>query len=72
MISWIFILGCAFGSVVTGLIFRLLLVGTIRVDYSDPFDGPYMFLEISKNVESITSKRHVLLKVSIENFVPRK
>ena len=44
-------------------------VGTLRVDTSDPDDQPYMFLELSKNVGDITSKKSVLLKVSTENYI---
>ena len=48
------------------------LVGTLRVDTSDPDDNPYMFLELSKNVTDVTSKKSVLLKVSTENYISQK
>ena len=38
----IFILGVLVGAIFTGIVFRLFLVGTLRVDHSDP-DGPFFF-----------------------------
>lgn len=68
----IFFLGTVIGSIFTSIVFRLFLVGTLRIDSSDPFDGPYMFLELSKEVKSVTNKAYVVLKVRNENFSPRK
>lgn len=38
----IFALGVLVGAIFTGIVFRLFLVGTLRVDHSDP-DGPFLF-----------------------------
>lgn len=65
-------LGFLVGSVITAIIFRFFMVGVLHVDKSDPDDAPYMFLEISKGVDSITSKKHVILKVDTKNFIPHK
>ena len=46
--------GAVIGSIFTGIVFRFFLVGTLRVDRSDP-DGPFMFLELKKSIEHVTS-----------------
>lgn len=72
LVTIAFIAGILIGSLVTNAIFQRAKVGTLRVDSSDPEDGPYMFLEIDKGVGDITSKRCVLLKVSLDSYLPRK
>lgn len=69
----IFIIGYIFGIVSAFLsIYIRMNAGVLRIDHSDPFDSPYMFLEISKNIEYITKKKYILLKVRAEDFIPRK
>ena len=60
------------GCVVRSTIVKNMYVGTLRVDTSDPADGPYLFLELSKNVDAVMSKKRVVLDVSIENFISQK
>lgn len=72
METLIFLSGVFAGISITVLIFRAYLVGTLRIDRSDPEDGSYMFLELSKGVGDITSKKHVILKVDTKNFIPHK
>lgn len=67
----IFALGVLIGVIFTGIIFRLLLVGTLRVDHSDS-DGPFLFLELSKRVEAVVSKKYVVLRVKVKDFLPHK
>ena len=67
----IFILGISVGVIITGIIFRFFLVGTLRVDHSDP-DGPFLFLELSKRVESVVSKKYVVMRVKAKDFIPHK
>ena len=55
-------------GVVVGIMVCLLLslrikVGTIRLVVDDPNDNPYLFLELSKDVNGITRKKYVLMKV---------
>ena len=64
--------GFSIGCIVTMIIFRLFLVGTLRIDTSDPDDVPYMFLELSKGVDAISSKKYVILRVNINNFISHK
>lgn len=71
-IALIFLAGMFFGISVVTIIFRAHWVGTLRIDNSDPEDGPYMFLELEKGIGDISSKKHVILKVKRKNFIPHK
>jgi len=81
MLILLFVLGLVIGGVIGGIIgciftrnsmTKKLFVGTLRVDTSDPDDHPYMFLELSTNVDAVTSKKCVVLKVSTENYISQK
>ena len=66
-------IGYIMGILVTFVFVHIRMkAGVLRIDHSDPLDGPYMFLEISKNVDFITNRRYVLLEVRREDFIPRK
>lgn len=47
-------------------------IGNLRVDQSDPSEPPYLFLELSEGVHTVTNKKTVHLKVRVENFVSQK
>ena len=49
-------------------------IGKLRIDSSDPYDGPYLFLELKQSVESVKlqDKKYVLLEVDATDFVPHK
>lgn len=57
-------IGIFIGVVLTVLLFRKNMVGTLLVNTSDPDDAPYLFLELSKDVSDVTNKRYVVLKVN--------
>lgn len=67
----IFALGVLVGTIFVGIAFRFFLIGTLRVDHSDP-DGPLLFLELSKQVGFITSKKYVVLRVKMKDFLPHE
>ena len=67
----IFTLGVLVGAIFTGIAFRLFLVGTLRLDHSDP-DGPFLFLELSKRIGSVVSKKYVVMRVKAKDFIPHK
>ena len=46
-------------------------IGTLRIDSSDP-DGPYLFLELSSNVDFVKNKRYVTLKVDTKSYITQK
>lgn len=64
--------GVLLGISISSIIYRSYFVGNLRIDNSDPVDGPYMFLELEKGVGDISAKKHVILKVKRENFIPHK
>lgn len=64
----IFAMGILAGAILMGIVFKFFLAGSLRVDYSDP-DGPFLFLELSKRVESVTSQKYVMLKVKAKDFI---
>ena len=63
------ILGVILGYILNELISRIRSEGTIRVDMSDPYDGPYMFLEISDSIENVGDKDYVTLKVEVSDYI---
>ena len=64
------IVGIVIGIVFGRQVFRSDVVGSLRVDQSDPDSGPYLFLELShKGADAIYKKRYVVLKVNIKNYI---
>ena len=49
-------------------------IGKLRIDSSDPYDGPYLFLELKQSVEAVKlqDKRYVLLEVDATDFLSQK
>lgn len=68
----LFFVGVSLGVSIASIIFRSHFIGYLRFDNSDPEDGSYMFLELSKRIRNISSKKYVILKVKLENFIPQK
>lgn len=64
-------IGIMVGSIITRIIIRPLDIGTLRIDTSDP-DGPFMFLELSKDVNTVASKKYVVLKVNLKSYISQK
>lgn len=47
--------------------------GFLRIDYSDPDSGPYLFLELSnKDAGKIEKKRKICLQIKRENYLPQE
>lgn len=68
----IFAIGIIVGCILVNIVRHIKSVGTLRIDISDP-DGPYMFLELDKvQVDTISSKKYVLLRVKLKNYIPHK
>lgn len=64
--------GVLLGVGISVIVHKAYFVGVLRIDNSDPSDGPYMFLELEKGIGDISSKKHVILKVKREDFIPHK
>ena len=60
--------GILIGCAVTILVLRVRAIGALRIDRSDP-DGPYLFLELAKDVDPVSTHKYVILKVKNENFI---
>ena len=56
-----FILGCLVGGIITCVIFRFFLVGTLHIDRTNPYEDPYFFLELDR---IIGSKEYIMLRVN--------
>ena len=76
MWGWFIMVGVL--GLVVGFIFGVcavyhhLKVGTLRVDQSDPFDEPYLFLELSKSVNYVMGRKVVVMDVKVEDYISRK
>ena len=57
------------GFVMKIFIFRTKPIGILKVDESDPEDGPYLFLELEVNPNVIKQARTVTLKVDTKNYI---
>lgn len=68
----LFFVGVFLGVSIASIIFRSYFIGYLRIDNSDLEDGPYIFLELSKWIGDISSKKYVVLKVKLKNFIPQK
>lgn len=59
----LFVLGIVVGIIISvEIVIRIYLKGNLIVNYSDP-DGPYLFVELSKSVPNVCSRKYVLFKV---------
>ena len=73
-----FLIGLGIG-ITLGIIFVILTiairvpsVGTLRVDKSDIYDGPHLFLELDRGIHEIVNRKYVLLKVRDEDLISRE
>lgn len=64
-------IGIVVGSIITRMVTKPLDFGTLRIDTSDP-DGPFMFLELSKDVDAVASKKYIILKVNLKSYISQK
>ena len=64
--------GCAIGAIVTMLIFRKFIVGTLLVTKIESEEQPYLFLDLDKDVGAISNKEYVIFKVNAKNSHSQK
>ncbi|MBS6180510.1 MAG: hypothetical protein KH921_06955 [Erysipelotrichaceae bacterium] len=69
---FVFCVGVLTGCIISKIISRTKVIGSLRVDTSDPEDGPYLFLELSKSMDVVAKKKYVILKVNLNSFIPHK
>lgn len=72
LVAGAFAVGLIIGAIVAILLARTRSIGALRVDCSDPDDGPYLFLELHTDPEVIKRKKFVTLKVNVKNFISHK
>lgn len=51
---------------------REIPIGDLRIDESDPEDGPYLFLELKNPPRSFKHLKRVTLNVVAENYISQK
>ena len=64
-----FLAGVLIGTIIYAIAVKTASVGTLRIDQSDPEDSPYLFLELKKNVHTISSKKYVIMEVALKNYI---
>lgn len=67
----LFLAGVFVGAILTVIIMRTKKMGVLRVDTSSE-DGPYLFLELSKNIDEICGRKYVIFKVCVKNLLSQK
>ena len=67
-----FIAGIIIGLFVGYLKGKSDICGNLRIDRSQKDESPYLFLELSKEVNDICGKKYVVFKVRNENFDTHK
>ena len=68
----IFLIGILVGVAIMIFGFKKLIVGSLRIDRSDPDDQPYLFLEMKKELKRVSKKKYIVLKVNIQNYISQK
>lgn len=63
--------GVLIGFMVSSVFHQNKSVGVLRIDDSDS-DGPYLFLEMIKDLEDVASRKTVVLTVKRKNFISHK
>ena len=74
---WLLIIGFVVGIIFGLVLYKILdsskkTVGVLRVDRSDPYDGPYLFLELKSDPSLIEKRSSVYLKVDASNYISQK
>ena len=65
------IIGFVVGITVMKIILVLTSSGTLVVDCSDP-DGPYLFIELNKELSEIEGKNSITVDVEFTNYISQK
>lgn len=71
-VAVILLVGVLIGVIATLIITRPRPIGSLRIDESDPDDGPYLFLELSTDPNVIKQDKYVTFKVDARNYISPK
>lgn len=63
------ILGLACGIGITLAVIHGKAIGTLRLDSSDPYEKPYLFLELNNDCGNLLKKKYVVLKVNPKPYI---
>lgn len=68
------IIGIVVGFIIAAFKFQKWAdpVGTLRIDKSDPDDKPYLFLELTDNIDKVYRNKYVTFKVNTQSYIPHK
>lgn len=47
-------------------------IGTLKIDHSDPDDGPYLFLELTSDPGKIKHNKIVTMKTDCRNYISQQ
>lgn len=72
MIFVYIILSMALGCLIGKFIFDKTIIGTIRVDTSDPDDKPYLFLELESDIGKLKHGDVVCVVINRESYISQK
>lgn len=64
--------GFMVGFFILYIIFCLKSVGSLQIGPANSEGKPYLFLKLYKNIECLSNKKYVILKINTKNFIPRK
>lgn len=67
-----FVLGLTIGYIASQIMGREEPVGDLRIDNSDPEEGPLLFLELDSNPNTLKLRKKVTLNVKAENYISQK
>ena len=67
-----FILGLAVGYIIAKIFYKDEPIGDLRIDESDPEDGPYLFLELKTKPKYFKHRNRVTLNVKAKNYISQK
>ena len=66
------IIGFIFGITIKSVITKRKSIGFLRIDRSDPEDGPYLFLELEKSISNFENKKYITRKILNKNYISQK
>ena len=66
------VLGIFVGFVLHSFFTHKNPVGTLRIDNSDPDDGPYLFLELEADPSILNHNDYIMLKVDRTNYISQQ
>lgn len=66
-----FLVGVAVGIAIMLLMPKDPMMGVLRIDRSDPFEGPQLFLELKVNANEIAEHDYVTFEVLDQSYITR-